>query len=353
MRSLLYSNGFIDTIVDIFDDDVAFHVSNYLVPEEKCTGNSIKYRIKAILEDKKNIYVGKTQEVDHIKGEYGESILLFIEGGNKYYYNEDNGSIFYWEDNYNLIIYNSDKKGLFIDTYRAIRQIMIGDLLNRGGIIIHSSSVYIGNKGYLFVGNKGAGKTTSLFQYLNSQRTDIYYGSNERTILVTKNGKLFMYGWPGTAFVGVGTIKSTIGLKALYDIHKRAGETATWLSLHELTDNEYVDRLIKMGDEAYDIKKKIWLTANEIAFITEKKIKNYGYLDKVIWPNLTVELTQNIRKVQKSLENDMITNIDFFGNWLGIRKHVKEDKSIIDKLAVVSQYEIMGENLVYRIDDIK
>lgn len=49
----------------------------------------------------------------------------------------------------------------------------------------------------------------------------------------------------------------------------------------------------------------------------------------------------------------MITNIDFFGNWLGIRKHVKEDKSIIDKLAVVSQYEIMGENLVYRIDDIK
>lgn len=58
MRSLLYSNGFIDTIVDIFDDDVAFHVSNYLVPEEKCTGNSIKYRIKAILEDKK-IYMSE------------------------------------------------------------------------------------------------------------------------------------------------------------------------------------------------------------------------------------------------------------------------------------------------------
>lgn len=280
MKSLLYSNGFIDAVVDIYDDDVAFHVSNYLLPEEKETGNLVKYRVKAILEEKENIYDGENEKVEDIKGEYGESIVVFIVGDKKYYYNEDNKTTFYWEDDLTLIIYNLDKKGLFIDTYRAIRQIMIGDLLNRGGIIIHSSSVFIGNKGYLFVGSKRAGKTTSLFQYLNDERTDICYGSNERTVLVIKNGKIFMYGWPGTAFVGVGTIKSTVGLNALYDVHKRAGETATWLSLHELTDNGYIDELIGMEDEAYNIQKKIWLTTNEIAFLTGKKLKIMDILIK-------------------------------------------------------------------------
>lgn len=206
----------------------------------------------------------------------------------------------------------------------------------------------------MFVGNKGAGKTTSLFQYLNDMELDVCYGSNERTILVEKNGKVFMYGWPGTQFIGVGTIKSTIGLESLYDVHKRAGDTATWLSLHQLIDDKYIDDLIEMGEQAYNIHEKIWLTSKEISFLTDKKIKNYGYLDKIIWPNLIIGKEQGIKKTQKSLENDFITDFEFFSDWLGIRKKEKlESKQVLNKLLEFSQYEISGENLVARIDELQ
>ena len=301
MKSALYSNGFIDVSVDIDNDEVAYHVMNYLVSEKREKRNKEKYKIKAFVG--KYRYEDRKEVKGSLKGEYGENIVSYVVGDKQYFFNEDNGTTFYWKDQSTLVLFNEDKKGLFIDTYRSIRQMLISDLLNRGAVVIHSSSVYINKKGYLFVGNKRAGKTTSLFQYLNDSRNDICYGSNERTLVLYDQGKIFMYGWPGTAFVGVGTIMSTIGLESLYDVHKRAGETATWLSLHQLTDDKYIDKLISMGDAANEVQEKIWLTSNEIAYLTRREIANYGYLDKVIWPNLRVGTPQKIEQVKKSIKD--------------------------------------------------
>lgn len=67
-----------------------------------------------------------------------------------------------------------------------------------------------------------------------------------------------------------------------------------------------------------------------------------------------VGAAQSIKKVQKSLKNDVITDIDFFGNWLGIRNEdIEEDKTIAANLAKVPQYEIIGGNLVSRIDEMQ
>lgn len=351
MKSAFFSNGFIDVKVEIDDDEVAFHVMNYLVPKEGGTDNSIRYMIKAFVG--KSHYEDRKEKIDDLMGEYGESIVSYVIRDKKCYYNEDNKTTFFWEDASILMIYNEDKKGLFIDTYRAIRQIMISDLLNRGGVIIHSSSVFIGKKGYLFVGSKRAGKTSSLFQYLNDSRPDVSYGSNERTILVPDNGRMFMYGWPGTAFVGVGTIKSTIGLDALYDVHKKAGETATWLSQHHLTNNQYIDELIAMEESAYNVQEKIWLTSNEIAFLTGKKITNHGYLDKVIWPCLMPGAPQSIEKVQRRMDDEVITELNFFSDWLGIRKKTDaKNRVILDTVLEFPQYEIRGGKLVAKIDEL-
>lgn len=351
MKSALYFNGFIDVKVDIDDDEVAYHVMNYLVSEKRERKNKEKYKIKAFVGKSK--YEDRQKINGNFKGEYGENIVSYVVGDTQCFFNEDNGTTFYWKDKSTLMLFNEDKKGLFIDTYRAIRQMMISDLLNRGAVVIHSSSIFINQKGYLFVGSKRAGKTTSLFQYLNDARNDVCYGSNERTLLLLDQGKIFMYGWPGTAFVGVGTIKSTIGLESLYDVHKRAGETATWLSLHQLTSNEYIDKLISMGDAANGVEEKIWLTSNEIAYLTHKKIVNYGYLDKVIWPNLTVGAYQTIEQVKKSIEDEEITNLEFFNDWLGIRKATDGSRqTLFDILYKFPQYKITGESLVTRVDEL-
>lgn len=351
MKNILYSNGFIDVQVSIDDDEVAFHVMNYLTEEKADTGKLKKYIIKAFVG--KSMYEDRRRKVEDIKGEYGERIVSYITNYRKCYYNEYNRTTFFWEDESTLAIYNESKKGLFIDTYRAIRQIMIHDLLNRGGVVIHSSSVFIGQKGYLFVGSKKAGKTSSLFQYLNESSEDVSYGSNERTILVLDNGRIFIYGWPGTAFVGVGTIKSTVGLEALYDIHERAGKTATWLSQHQLTYNQYIYELVEMGESAYNVQKKIWLTPNEITFLTGKEITKYGYLDKIIWPTLIPGVAQCIKKVQRSLKDEVITDLNFFGDWLGLGRNAREQRQrTLEVVHKLTQYEITGENLVAKIEEL-
>lgn len=345
---LIYSNGFIGIKVDINDNEVYFHLQNYLFPA-KCNINEYEWNVKAFNYNLTQNLSG--YEMVCKKGEYGERIKKYFVEKKNIFFNESNGTTII-VDNKNVKIYNSDKKGLFIDTYRTVRQLLINDLLQRGGIVVHSSSVYMGAKGYLFVGNKGAGKTTSLFQYLNSSRSDVLYGSNERTILVPKDNNILMYGWPGTAFVGVGSIYSTIGLRKLINVHRKTGGTAYWLSMHQVVENDYVDRLIMMGEQAKNVKEKIWLTSSEIANLTNRKICNYGYLDKIIWPKLALEQLQCVYKTNRSINGEVIQDLTFFGDWMEeYRKPKKSNDEIWRKLRKVPQYEISGNDLYFNFDN--
>lgn len=347
---IIYSNGFIAIRVEIYDTDVCFHLQNYLI-SEKSDENRYEWKIKVYSNPFEQNY--SEYEMEEKRGEYGEIIKKYYLNQKKIYVNESNGTTIIFYNKKSVEIYNSDKKGLFIDTYRTVRQLLINDLLNRGGVVVHSSSVYLGGRGYLFVGGKGAGKTTSLFQYLNSSRSDVLYGSNERTILVPKGDDILMFGWQGTAFVGVGTIYSTIGLRQLVDVHKKTGGTAYWLSEHQLVENEYINRLILMNEQVTDVTKKIWLTSNEIANLTNRRICNYGYLDKIIWPKLLLEKPQNIRKVCRKIDSEFIRDLSFFGDWIvDGRKEQECNDEIFKRLSTVPQYEISGKDLFFDLDDI-
>lgn len=61
---------------------------------------------------------------------------------------------------------NIYSKELHFFPMRAIRNLVVVENLNRGKIIFHASGVVSNNKAYIFIGDKLAGKTTSMISFL-------------------------------------------------------------------------------------------------------------------------------------------------------------------------------------------
>jgi len=101
------------------------------------------------------------------------------------------------------------------DEILFIKRILI-DLKNKifelkGGIFLHSSSIVCLDKSVLFIGNKGAGKTTNMLYTL--LQDDIKYSSNERTGIILENNKLLTYGNPTRINVRADSLKQNHILK--------------------------------------------------------------------------------------------------------------------------------------------
>lgn len=349
------NNGFIRVDVSIDDLQVYDFVKRYLGIDDTANSNDMQdWQIEAFNQ---SYPIVNTAPFNECKGEYGERMLEYHEDDCLIRYNCANKSVIKFISSRHIQIYNSAKEGLFIDTYRAVRQILIQDLIRRGGIVVHSSSICGNGGGYLFVGSKGAGKTTALFQYLCSNLTDICYGSNERNILIEKDGALWVYGWLGVAFVGVGTIKSTIGLEKLFNMHEKAGGTAFWLSEHKLIDSALIESLIALGDDAYKIKEKIWITADEIAYLTNRRICNRFRLDGIVFPQFIQNATQKIDvaidMTDDELSTQVITDLNFFNDWLNVRcggNTIDERINIFKALKQTPKIRISGSNLVTNLN---
>ena len=122
-------------------------------------------------------------------------------------------------DNY---IMKHDKNALYvgIENYNLeeivfIKRLLI-DLINRffeykGGLFLHSSSIVDGDKSIVFIGDKGAGKTTTMLYLLNDYH--LAYSSNERTGLMQKNGNIISYGNPARINIRANTLQSNESLK--------------------------------------------------------------------------------------------------------------------------------------------
>lgn len=76
----------------------------------------------------------------------------------------------------------------------TIELLMVHYLAAGRGIIIHGCGIKQGNRGILFAGESGAGKTTMAGIW--SRQTDAEILSDDRTIVRKKNGHFWMYGTP-------------------------------------------------------------------------------------------------------------------------------------------------------------
>jgi hypothetical protein len=82
------------------------------------------------------------------------------------------------------------------EVYNVIRSVLQIEMENKGAIILHGSSMTINNKGIVFLGSKGSGKTTSLIASV--LKRVVSYMSNDRVFVYSENNKVKINGWPST-----------------------------------------------------------------------------------------------------------------------------------------------------------
>ncbi|MFP3637140.1 hypothetical protein SB677_20510, partial [Bacillus sp. SIMBA_033] len=82
-------------------------------------------------------------------------------------------------------------------------------LENQGGCFTHAAAVSFeeGKKGALIIGDKGAGKSTTMWQFLHNGGADFI--TNDRSISMLEGQELTVYGWPMCLALGVGTVQAT------------------------------------------------------------------------------------------------------------------------------------------------
>jgi hypothetical protein len=99
--------------------------------------------------------------------------------------------------------------------------------LNRIGIILHSASVCINGRGYLFSGTSGSGKSTISELFLRDK--DSLVLTDERVIIREHRGKLWAFGtpWHGTAKVHK---NSGAPIEGIFFIKHGGENKATYLS---------------------------------------------------------------------------------------------------------------------------
>ncbi|QXI31545.1 hypothetical protein HU752_019215 [Pseudomonas vanderleydeniana] len=107
-------------------------------------------------------------------------------------YNPRNGTGFRIAGNRIEIIYQ-DSEALVRDLMRVIKQLLITQVENAGGCVLHASAIAINGQAICFVGRKGQGKTTSVLQAL--QLPGAKYITNDRLPLIWLNGEPHALGW--------------------------------------------------------------------------------------------------------------------------------------------------------------
>ena len=83
---------------------------------------------------------------------------------------------------------------------RLIREILLENNIEEGYVPVHSSGIDINGEAVLFIGNKGSGKTTSMFACATNEQRKII--SNDLVFLKVDNEKINVKGWPWCVTIG-------------------------------------------------------------------------------------------------------------------------------------------------------
>ena len=75
----------------------------------------------------------------------------------------------------------------------------------RGHVLLHASAVSLGEDVLLVLGDKGAGKTTTMLR-LVAEAGCLYY-SGDKVLARIEDGRLVLRGWPDIPYIGVGSMK--------------------------------------------------------------------------------------------------------------------------------------------------
>lgn len=107
------------------------------------------------------------------------------------------------EGSKDITIFCSEKSE--IQLIEFIRDLIIKDQEQKGTLILHSTAAEKDGKGFIIAGSKGAGKTTTLMEFL--YKYDCKMVSGDKVFLRVSAGEITLHGWPDYTHIGVGTIR--------------------------------------------------------------------------------------------------------------------------------------------------
>jgi len=217
-----------------------------------------------------------------------------------------------------------DYRSAFVSSYKVIRGVVTSEILNTGGLPIHASSIVFDEMTIAFVGDKGAGKSSSLLHLLGSNIDGISYLSNDKLLLTSNSdNRLTGIAWPTVASFGPAALKDChMGQKLSPSLHLEGGGIAYLLLDLPLLKNNLSD---------YEISEKIRLTPGELQKLFGIKLASQAPLGAVILSQLKLEQKRSeIREVcdEGEIRDIIKSNIEnIFRNhpdWLGLVNFSKQ-----------------------------
>lgn len=317
--------------IDLFSSSINLiaHICNYLNPQYNLS-NSGKWKIYAKQCTSVTFNKSAVKYWDDYILEYGDKGKSKFTNEIREIYNERTGS--YMEVNYNLNkinIFNPDFKGLFIDTYKTIRQILMFSLINSGFLLLHASSFEIGGQATIFMGDKGVGKSSLVASCLSKYGRLASLLGNDRIFCKTSGDIIQLSASHTVIGLGAGMIidnnkfKDSISNKT----HQKAGSTSKYL-LDQPNFNDAQKILTRVKNLSakerwHYTKEKIWITPPELSIITNCKIGNEAALNTIVLPKIDNDSRPEILQIDK-FNYDKIFNqniLDFgelYPNWLNL-----------------------------------
>ena len=221
-------------------------------------------------------------------GEYGEPWLR--DHGRRHMFSLRTGvTLDVDRDRHSVRVVGADEAAVALETYRVVRQILIRGLTVRGAQCLHASAIRaVSGQVTLFVGRKGAGKTTGALQSLVADRSRAFVG-NDAVLAYRSSAGVSVFGWPAAALVGLGTLRATVGLGSLRGMHGRFAEITSVLLDHPLTTDAIVATLQQLSSDVA-ATHKIYLLPGQISDLTGTRVAYGGLIRQVVGPRLDPSL---------------------------------------------------------------
>lgn len=129
---------------------------------------------------------------DNAIPDFGEGLIKVYSAKERSIYNPKSGSLINIHENKIHLSYKSELS-FNKDFQRILKQLLVTEIENMGGAIIHASAFAYRDKAICFIGEKGQGKTTSLLQALAIPETK--YLTNDRMPIIPSGDHFEVYGW--------------------------------------------------------------------------------------------------------------------------------------------------------------
>lgn len=182
-------------------------------------------------------------------------------------------------------IVGADDAAVAVEAYRVVRQILVRGLTARGAQCLHASAIRLSSGNItLFIGRKGAGKTTAALQSLAADPSRAFVG-NDAVLVYRSSAGVSVFGWPTAALVGLGTLRATVGLGSLHGMQERYSDITDVLLDHPPTPDALVTTLQQLSHDVA-AAHKVYLLPGQIADLTGTLIASGGPIRRVVGPRL-------------------------------------------------------------------